>query len=250
MGSQVMARIFTGDFSTGDFSQWFIVANRYYTGAARDYVDEQYPARIVLHDGDGGHLARFEVRAGDIPAFGGNERSEVFGKGGLTRVDAGQTAWYAFSIKFDDDFPEDHAALGWGIVAQWHDEVDSGTYSPVLQWGWTGSSDNGYWHLSQNLAAFGLGTTRLLRLPLDRGHWHDIKMKIRFSPDPAIGTVNVWHNGEPQVFGDGSTTFTGITMPEVDWVITQIGYYRDVAVTETGVLFHAGFRIADCEESL
>ena len=112
------APLFTGDYATGDFSQWRYVQNRAYNGSGKDYVPS-YPATIV-QDMAKGNVARFEVRAGDAPPFGGVERSEVQADAATTGGAEGQDRWYRFSTKFDPTFPQNHADLGWAVTNQWH----------------------------------------------------------------------------------------------------------------------------------
>lgn len=63
------ARIFTGDFSSGNFKQWPIVQTRSYNSSGANYVPN-YSAQIINEPGRG-NVARFEVRNGDVPSFGG-----------------------------------------------------------------------------------------------------------------------------------------------------------------------------------
>ena len=73
--AEAAATLFTGDYSTGDFSQWPSVQNRGYNGDGVHYVPT-YSATVV-DDPVKGKAARFEVRSGDVPEFGGGERSQV-----------------------------------------------------------------------------------------------------------------------------------------------------------------------------
>jgi len=257
-----MARIFTGDFATGDFSQWGQVNNKdahgtrgagngdnFYVG----YPD--YPAQIISPDKDCGYVCRFEVRTGDVPAFGGGERSEV--DTGPQIAAEGDTIWVAWSIMFDPTFPTNHQTLGWGVVGQFHDYPD-GLSSPVISWGWgpltNGDTSSGYWWLTQTPQAtpgdYSLGNIALLKLPLNVGVWQDIMMQIRFKSD-ATGTVKCWLNGAPQTFLTGGTTFTGQTMiTTVPGIHYQLGYYRQAGIAPTGIVSYTGLRIADSQASL
>jgi hypothetical protein len=260
-----MTRIFTGDFCTGDFSQWNQIVTKLPVRDPKLYTPQTYPAQVIREDKGCGYVARFEVRTGDVPSFGGGERSEVFAptEAGVHAAD-GETVWYAFSIKFDPTFPSDHAKLGWGDVIQWHDSTDPASkWPPVLEMGWAaagydpGEVTDGYWWLTQapqnppGTYLIPFGSQRLLKLPLNRGQWQDFKMQIKVSSDPAQGFVRVWYNGEPQILLGGSTTFTGQTMvPTAPGVKVQLGYYRQNGIVPTGIVYHAGFRMADSEASL
>jgi hypothetical protein len=91
------APLFTGDYSTGDFSRWPSVQNRGYNGDGGRYVPT-YPA-TVMDDPAKGKAAGFEVRSGDVPEFGGGERSDV----GSNVSDTGGT---------EEDPTKIHADLG------------------------------------------------------------------------------------------------------------------------------------------
>jgi hypothetical protein len=267
-----MTRIFTGDYSTGDFSQWDEVANHVYHGPAYMYPGA-YPARIISEDKDCGYIARFEVRDGDDPGDGGGARSESFG-GAQTDIPVGETCYYAWSTKFDPSFQTDHGEPGnggWGVITQW--QTMPGGIGPVLGMGWRTPSPmgdvpgfepgttNGYFYLMQDKKEFSgdysFLTNGLLKIPLSLGNWHDFKMEIKFETDDT-GTVRVWHNGALQTllcssqFDDTpSTVFTGQTLCGGGTAARmQQGYYRDHLMTQTGILYHTGFRMADSESSL
>ena len=116
--------------------------NQGYQGPGADYVPTNYSASIV-RDPQTGYAARFEVRSGDVPPFGGSERSEVQADANTGGTE-GQTMWYAFSTRFDPSFPQNHADLGWGLTNQWHTADASG--SPTV--GWYVDQRNGFWSLT------------------------------------------------------------------------------------------------------
>ncbi len=267
-----MTRLFTADYSTGDFSQWTALtqANRPYQELGYEWPHTgAYPAQIVSADcPDAGYAARFEVRSGDVPSgFSSGERCEVISTSGYDLV--GTTRWYAFSVKFDSAFPTDHPNdVGWGNVMQWHDHPN-GAGSPVLSMGWAASTVSGqspgYWYLFQSKQSAPLtyvgDALPLVELPMDVGQWQDIKLRVVWKQDDT-GTVQLWRNGVRQTFTEaagGGTTFTGQTVcppggggsPAVTGVMPQQGYYRHIQVgAPTGVVYHRGYRVADSEGSL
>lgn len=245
-----MTRLFTGDYSTGNFRQWVALSNKITNGMPASYPGG-YPAAIVPLDGDCGFAARYELRTGDIPLIGGGERSEV-SNSGLADAAEGDVRFYAFSVKFDSGFPTNHKDLGWGRTNQFHD----GAGFPTISWGWepATSAPNGYWSLIQNPQSSPgvyLGAVSLLNVPLSLGNWHDIKMEMKHSTSDAVGYVRVWLNGVAQTLAGGST-FTGRTMVPggTGAVHYQEGYYRFTPVAATGIVYHTGFRAADSESSL
>ena len=92
--AQPAAGLFTGDYGTGDFSQWQTVQTKSYNGSGTEHDTPGYPAAIVRDPK--GDVARFEVRKGDVPSFGGGERSEVQGDTSSTGGAEGEVRWYRF----------------------------------------------------------------------------------------------------------------------------------------------------------
>ncbi len=240
------APLFTGNYATGDFSQWPVLQATGYNDSAKDYVPS-YSARIV-QDPAKGNVARFEVRPGDVPPFGGGERSEVEG-GPETGGAEGQTRWYRFSTKFDPSFPLNHDDLGWGLTNQFHARNAGG--SPPVSW--TVDDRNGYWSLTiekQSAPGVHLSTIPIFQTPLNVGQWHDITMQINWSASDDKGWIRLWANGQRQQFVDGSDTFTVRTLiPGTSGVYYKEGMYRK-PTSSTDIVYHTGFQAADTEDSL
>lgn len=237
--------LFVGDYSTGNFSQWPTVQVKGYNDSASDYIPTS-SARVVK-DQEKGNVARFEVRPGDVPPFGGGERAEVQG-GTETGGAEGQTRWYQFSTKFDPSFPMDHADLGWAVTNQWH--AYAGGSPPVS---WTTSMKNGFWSLTierQSEPDVYLGHLSIFDTPLDVGRWHDVMMQIRWSSSDSEGWVRLWLNGERQTFVDGTDTYRVRTLiPGTAEVYYKEGMYRKPTHT-TDIVYHTGFRSADSQLAL
>jgi hypothetical protein len=244
-------RLFTGDYSTGDFSQWASVQNRGYEGNGAHYVPT-YSATVV-DDEATGKAARFEVRTGDVPeGLPSGERSEV---AQAPPAPEGSTRWYAFSVKFDSTFPANHASLGWGITNQFRsDDIPS---NPTLNFGFVENTPDDHWslvHIPQSAPLEQLNVVRLADFPLDRGRWHEIKMRVVWSASDEAGSVQLWYDGVRQAFlpaVGGAQTYTGRTMiPGDSYVYYKEGYYRQRGIAPTGVVYHANFRMADSEDGL
>lgn len=241
------ARLFNGDYSTGDFSQWGDVQNKYYNGRAANY-QPAYPATIVT-DPQKGYTARYEVRSGDAP-FGTGERSEVLTTASASGGTEGQIRWYRFSTKFDTTFPMNHADLGWGLTNQWHATPDSVGSPPF---GMYVDQRNGYWSLTiqkQSRPGTYEKVFSIWDTPLDRGNWHDITMQVKFSTSDSSGWIRLWQNGVQQRFVDGSDTYRVRTLiPGTTSVYYKEGYYRQ-PMAPTGIVYHTGFRAATEEGGL
>jgi hypothetical protein len=256
--AQAATRLFTADYSTGNFLQWEDVENVNYPGGPASEYIPSYPARVV-EDSVRGHCGRFEVRTGDVPAgMPTGERSQVGEYPYTTRTPAETTRWYAFSMKFDASFPTNHTELGWGITNEWKSGVMKG--SPTVMWGWApGGGPDGYWSLFWNPQSspgvFVGRNVRLVDVPMNPGKWIDVKMQVRWSPSDANGYLNVWVNGARQTFlaeAGGGQTFTGRTMIPGDTGLVHYteGYYRQNGIAPTGIVYTAGFRMADSQDSL
>jgi hypothetical protein len=262
-----MGRIFTGDYSTGDLSQWIEMQNITAGGGTvgamfwDDYRDllGTYPVTMVREDTDCGYAARFEIQTGDSGAVD-NERSEVRAPSSAINV----TRWEAFSIKFDETYPINSSDYtnGWAVTNQYPDAFGLGwTFGPNQL---DGATPSGMWTLNY----FGGvdSNIRLLDVPMNRGNWIDVKMHIGWY-DSASGFVRVWINGVRQTLRYGSwaaprlvapslspsDTFTGQTV----WNNTsgtfyyKEGLYRNrAAVYPTGIVYHANYRTSTDEAGL
>lgn len=107
-----------GNFTAWQSCQWLDRNDdcQTYDGVA------DYSATVVSADGRP-HVGRFEVRDGDIPPFGGGERSEV-AEWPSAEVLVGDEVWLALDVKFPVDFPA--TASHWFIITQLHPSSDIG----------------------------------------------------------------------------------------------------------------------------
>jgi hypothetical protein len=240
--------LFVGDYSTGDFSQWRTVQTRSYNGDGTTYVPT-YSAGLI-RDLIKGLVARFEVRSGDVPDFGGGERAEVQATASQTGGTEGQTRWFAFSTKFDPSFSLDYDGWPqWGVTNQWH--PSSSTGSPPFSFGLTPGAT---WSLRVNPQSspgnYLGGEYSIWTVPMNRGNWHDVKMQVRFSTSGTGGWIQLWHNGVRQTFTDGSDTYYCATIiPTTTTVYYKEGLYR-APKASTDVIYHTGFRSATTEAGL
>jgi hypothetical protein len=244
--AEAAARLFTGDYSAGDFSQWPSVDNRGYRGDGVHYVPT-YSATVV-DDPAKGKAARFDVRSGDL--VGSTESSQVTATSADTGGTEGQIRWYAFSTKFDPTFPMNHASLGWGLTNQWHEGSNLGGSPPF---GMYVDQRDGYWSLTipkQSRPGVFIDVFSIWDTPLDRGSWHDIKMQVMFSTSDTTGWIRLWHNGVRQTFVNGADTyFVRTLIPGTTTVYYKEGYYRQ-PMAPTGIVYQSGFRCADSEAAL
>jgi hypothetical protein len=179
--------LFRGDYDTGNFRQWdtcqsVVVNDSCDRVSGRHYSMGMVPAPDARQGPFG---AKFEVRPGDVPNFGGGERSEVSSSAPGALTHEGDERWYEFSMYLPPDFPTPKGY--WFIVMQWH----GGQGSPPLavlvsKDGKVVVGGDGVDGQSRRQRPLG---------PVRRGQWVDYVLHVGFSRDDAKGFVEGWENG-------------------------------------------------------
>lgn len=230
------APVFTGDFETGDFSQYSTCQTRLWNSACAS-MPAGYPLSIVAgHRGN--YAARFEVRDGDMP-FCCGERAQLVAD---THETEGTEFWYTWSYKLDPQFP---VVDTWQTLLQWHSTVDG---SPPLAWYAYGNQIILQTRPRPNAPYTGL--TNIWSTPLVKDVWVDVKMHVKWSADPNVGYAELWVNGVRQNFtatppenGNGTSCVAQPVCRFSDIYPGDPGnrlmatYYRDPAITATGVVY-------------
>lgn len=218
-GGGPRSRSFTGDFETGDLSQW-------------SETREAQPGRISVVESptrQGRYAGRFEVRPGDRVSTG--ERAEVLrDPSGDERE--GDTFFYAWSAMFPADWSE---PPGWGIILQFHSPF---FVSPPLAINARGDElllqgGGGQYDDRRTFGATILPTLRT-------GVWHDFVMRVRW--DRAHGAVKIWH----RLAGDAAWR-VAVDLDDVSNIQTdggeparnglRMGLYRDTGGDRTNVVY-------------
>jgi hypothetical protein len=66
--------------------------------------------------------------------------------------------------------------------------------------------------------------------------WHELVFRVKWSPDPSVGFVELWHNRERAVAKRNvATMYAGMRN------YLKLGLYRSSAITPVGVVYHDGF---------
>jgi hypothetical protein len=252
--------LWTGNYETGNFHQWPSCQSVGVPGGAaswcHEYAHNHYSLQIVTNVKRQGNFgAKFELHDGDEP-FGGTERTEVSSSGTPSDALPGDERWYQFSTMFSTTFPSNHASQGWGVVNQWHDRSD---HSPPMSMdvGWI----DGHWVLRinrQSSPGVSIGSVVPWKTPLANGTWHDIKLHIKWSTDPDVGFVELWHNGVQQTLHDDGITGCENTLrcmvqtltPGGDGVYFKQGIYRKTSVNGTAIVYLDGYVTATTEAAL
>ena len=165
----------------------------------------------------------------------------------------GDDRWYQWSTMFGDGFP---AGQGWAVVSQWHAKID-GVPPLVINAGPVdvGTDRWGIFVTTYNSPSDRGPAFTPWSAPVVRGVWNDIKLHVKWSAFDDVGFFEFWLNGVPQTFAaapcQGQTRCRVRTlMPRGGGVYFKQGYYRDAAITATGVVYHDGFSEADTEAGL
>ena len=195
-----------------------------------------HPLRLE-YDPVYGYVARFEIRNGDVPPFGGPERTEIRGtqaSGGLN----GQTRWYEFSHAFPPGWTNDGQ---WGATQQFHSNLDG---VPPISFGWT------KWDGVNNDWVMRIGGKTVWHTPIDTSP-HHTTLEVKWSTGND-GYVKLWYDGVPQRLGpNGVYQLFGPTQnPGSTWVYFKQGIYRESSATSTRVMYQTGFRAASSPAGL
>ncbi|GAA4875181.1 polysaccharide lyase [Pseudonocardia benzenivorans] len=234
--------VFEADYETGDLSEWDTCQNRevnascssYRGGDSASVVSGDAVSRLGQQVGRAGEeagqkvgqVARFVVGPGDVPDFGGGERSEVAAHSEEALTREGDERWYEFSLRFGEDFPNPVEG-DWFIVMQWH----SGSGSPPLA---IEISPEG----TVDIAGDGVEHQRQSIGPVRPGEWVHYTLHAGFSQDPSQGFVEAWENGVQTV-----QRYSRATMSS-DENYLKMGIYRGNADTSTAEVWIDGPRVS------
>lgn len=194
------AVVWTGDFETGDLSQWNYVLNGTvdgtdYATVVQDVVLQgRNAARIELHDDAvwSNQLRRVELQ--HLPE--------------AARTAEGATTCFAWSLYLPEALPEDpgHTLGYWESDDSYQQMMAFNANGEDLRFITQQPSYTEHW------SAQGV---------LTPGVWHRIAMCVLWSQDPGVGTVDVWFDGDPVV-----TAAAAKTLADANPHFVQIGLLR------------------------
>jgi Polysaccharide lyase len=218
-----MGKIWTGDFSTGDLSQW----------SGTESVDPK--TRLMVVPAPLRPLTKalqVTLRQGDIVQNG--ERNECYQY--LKEPDASER-WYGWSTLFPTTFP---VTTDWGVWTQWHQDYRPegstvGVSPPVefaiekdqLQLNTNDQNDQAHLHWTA---------------PIPRGTWMDILFHVCWSSDPTKGFLELSINGKlvlPKKMT--ATNMPGLALPNY----LKQGLYRSQNITADAMVWHQGMTSYD-----
>ena len=195
-----------GDFESGNLNQW----------TKRQEVSADRLAIVSDPVHQGRYALRVTVKQGDDPINASGNRNELVQ---LDDTREGTEAYYRWHTMFAPDFP---SAEAWQLFAQWHQPEDC-CGSPPIQF---------YVYGEELRFTVSEQQKQVWRAPLERGVWQDFILHVRFSDDPRVGFVELWHNGELVVPKTYAATRADSYL--------KLGLYRAESIRPTGVLYQDG----------
>lgn len=210
------AIVWTGDFETGDLSQFNYVLNgtvnrNTYASAVQDLVLQgAYAARIELHN--------------DAVWPNGLRRVELQHLPEPPRTAEGATTCFAWSFHLPEPLPEDpgHTLGYWESQNSYQQMMAFNTNGDDIRFITQQPRYTEHWNAPDVLTP---------------GVWHRLAMCVLWSQDPGVGTVDVWFDGEQVVtaaaaktLADGNPHFAqiGLLRGNVDYDGVPVIYIDDV----------------------
>jgi MYXO-CTERM domain-containing protein len=200
--------VWRGDFETGNISQ--------YSGVQQVSADRLQVVQSPVRQGR--YALKATVRQGDDPINASGNRNELVFEGGEKE---GSEYYYRWQVMFAPDFP---SARTWQVFTQWHHDGCCG--SPPVE----------FFVYGEELRLTLTDSVTPWKTQLVRGVWQDFIFRVKWSSDPNVGFVELWHNGQrvlPQ--------YKHATMYAGDGIYLKLGLYRSDTVQPVGVVYHDGF---------
>ena len=244
----------SGDFSTGDLSQWTVLST------------DALPGRITVGAAPGvagAYAGRFEIGADDPspdPTDPGQQRTEVRATQAQSRGYPGTEVWYGWSVYFPDpgfttptENPnQEHPQT---FFTQWKRtgghcgspntffEVSSPTH-PGFFLGVQGGINETDQGSSENCPGTVYHSYRLSNFT--PGRWYDFVFHVKWSSDPAVGFVQVWIDGKnvlPKTYD--ATLYRDWDASSDYGVYLRQGELRIASPGNSSVLYIAGTRVGN-----
>jgi len=186
--------------------------------------------RLELRDGDDSYGERCELGQANPP------------RSGFPLFEEGEERWIAFQVRLPDDYPVETSR--WNVFHQLKQIGGMGT--PALSM----EVRDGKFHLmnSSNNGESCCTTTRWSG-PAERHRWVKFNLHVKFSPNPAVGFVELYGDldGSGQkLLMQKTNTHTMKRDGSGDAVPShsRIGMYRDSSVSGTSHIYFDGYTVA------
>nr|WP_224244483.1 polysaccharide lyase [Hyalangium gracile] len=200
--------VWRGDFETGDRSQ--------YSGAQMVSADRLQVVTSPVAEGR--YALKATVKQGDDPINSSGNRNELVYQGNEA---VGSEYYYRWKVMFAPDFP---SVRTWQVFTQWHHDGCCG--SPPVE----------FFVYGEEIRLTLTDSITPWSMPLTRGVWHEFIFRVKWSADPSVGFVELWHNRE-RVLPKRNLA----TMYPASKVYLKLGLYRSDTISQTGVVYHDGF---------
>jgi hypothetical protein len=201
--------LWRGDFETGDLSQWEVIQR-----VAADRIAVTRDPRA-----QGSYAARFEVRPGDNIGDT-SPRAELAANLGEREGEERYYRWYTyFPPSFPTGYPNSFITF-----TQWRADDESDAYSSFMVWGHRVELRRG-------------GTRWSTRLT--KGVWHKFVYRVRWSPAPRVGLIELWYDNKLVLPKTHTRTMAGSPGAAVGNYVKE-GLYKSEEIP-TGVLYQDGF---------
>lgn len=195
---------------------------------------------------EGLRSARFEIQAGDALSSDGTARQQLYGAkladGTHRRFYEGDDLYFGFSLRLRDDYPV--ASDKWQVLKAWTASNPGG--GPLGLITTTDASGEGFHLVGPNNVPYWRG-------PVVRGTWLDFVVRVKFSKDPGVGFLEVWHQRpgdgysglKPQTMANGTQRQYAATLKaDSEYSYLKAGLYRDTSFSTPSVAWFDAFRIA------
>jgi hypothetical protein len=167
---------------------------------------------------EGRYALKVTVQQGDNPISASGNRNELVY---LTHEPVGSEYYYRWKVMFPSDYP---SVRTWQLFTQWHHDGCCG--SPPVE----------FYVYGEEMRLRLTNGADVWTAPLARGTWHEFVFHVKWSPDPAVGFVELWHNRERALAKrSAATMYAGAKN------YLKLGLYRNSTITQVGVVYHDGF---------
>jgi hypothetical protein len=201
--------VWRGDFETGDRSQF---------NTRPQMVSADRLAVVTSPVAEGKYALKATVVQGDDPINSSGNRNELVHQG---REPVGSEYYYRWKVLFDPSFPSERT---WQLFTQWHHDGCCG--SPPVE----------FFVYGEEIRLTLNDSVTPWRTRLVRGVWHEFIMHVKWSPDPKVGFIELWYDGQLVL----PKRFIG-TMYPGNLNYLKLGLYRNDTVKPVGVVYHDGF---------
>lgn len=202
--------VWKGDLETGNLSQW----------SAEQSVSSNRLLVVTSPVREGRYALKTTVRQGDNPIKASGNRNELVY---LSRETSGSEYFYKWSTLFPASFP---SSPKWALFTQWHQEGHSG--SPPLELYVVNDR--------LNLRVGGSSGKVVWTAPMQRDHWNDFILHVKWSSDKKVGFIELYHDGNVVLPKTYMATQFGSQRNYL-----KMGLYRDASIKQEGIVYHDGF---------